>query len=418
MKKLCIAFILLIHNNITPISTNIPIGQATLAAYATEQSAFATLRVVCPAAVPQAAIPIALPNFIITMQDFLGRTVNTFTFPTNPNFKSRLAILTVQIFEPTNIITQTDSVNTITTGPNENSYALVYTLQSPDGVYFQQEIQYPTSRSQTPFMPIVNGYPTFPIILTIATTTQTLCTTQILPNFTQPPPPHPQLTQQQLYTSISPITQKFFITTNALGLLPTATAMSGSYDPNSNLTTPVLITSVIPATASLVPPIDPTSDPNNPTFIPNIPITLYDGTTPYTITLQPSTIQLNEVDLINGVLIHLFIYPPLYQNCLTATATNFIFIVTMQTIDGLKFTKLVSQPTSTAFTHYPTTFTITATSLEGNVTTLTSSIANSLLTTPIFNLTTSPQIYNMLSPFNIRMFLQQNVNNDVVISIS
>ena len=418
MQKLCILLMLLMHSSITPKSGHIPIGKATLAAYAAQFATHSTLRVVCPAAVPQTTIPIALPNFIITMKDFLGRTVNTFTFPTNAQFKSRLAILTVQIFEPTNIITQTDSVNIITAGTNENSYALVYTLQSPDGVYFQQEIQYPTSRAQAPYMPIVNGYPTFPIILTIATTTQTLCTTQIIANFTQPPPPQPQLTQQQLYTSISPITQKFFITTNAFGLLPTATAMSGSYDPNSNLTTPVLITSLIPATASQIPPIDPTSDPNNPTFIPNIPITLYNGTTPYTITLQPSTIQLNETDLINGVLIHLYIYPPLYQNCLTATATNFIFIVTMQTIDGLKFTKVISRPTLSTFTHYPTTFTITATSLEGNVTTLTSSVTNSLLSTSIANLTTSPQIYNMLSPFNIRMLLQQNVNNDVVISIS
>jgi hypothetical protein len=351
----------------------------------------------CSCPVPPQATPIKLPNLLINMKNSSGTTVNSFTFTTNANFKSRIAILTVQIFPPSTEISDTK----ITTFGSENSYALTYTLQSPDGVYFQKEIQYPTSLNKTTFMPVSNGIPTIPITLTIsqivsATSTVLLNTTNITGSFSG----FPVVTQQQLLNSICPITQKFLVTTDAFGLNPTVTSMSGSYDPNSNLTTPVIITNVIPTTITTVPPIDTT----DAITIAPITITLYNGSTAYPITFQQQDVQFNQQDLINGLHLNLFIYPPLYQN--GATSTYFNFIATLQTIDGLKFRKLVYQ--AIPFTTYPITFTLTTTSLEGAKTTLISNIANPLLT---------PQIYNMISPINLRLLLQQDVNNDVLVSI-
>lgn len=484
----------------------------------------------CSCPVPPQSIPIKLPNLLITMKNSSGATVNTYTFTTNANFKSRIAILTVQIFPPSTEISDTK----ITTFGSENSYALTYTLQSPDGLYFQKEIQYPTTLNKTTFMPVSNGIPTIPITLTISqivssTSTVLLNTTNITGSFSG----FPVVTQQQLLNSISPITQKFLVTvtnpvsnclttatctatttTNlsatynngtlgvgatltassngafstdgvspalssrilvknqtsslqngiytlttvgtsstpwvltratdydttceiqygtyvpitsgtlyantawqetetvtTIGTSPilfsqlasptvTVTPMSGSYDPNSNLTTPVITTDVIPTTITTVPPIDTT----DAITIAPITITLYNGSTPYPIIFQQQDVQFNQQDLINGLHLNLFIYPPLYQN--GATSTYFNFIATLQTIDGLKFRKLVYQ--SIPFTTYPITFTLTTTSLEGSKTTLISNIANPLLTS---------QIYNMISPINLRLLLQQDVNNDVLVSI-
>lgn len=494
---------------------------------------------ICP--VPPQAIPIPLPNFLITMQNAAGTTVNSFTFPTNINFKSRIAILTVQLFPQSNQISST----AITTFGSETSYAIVYTLQSPDGLYFQKEIQYPTAFALTTFLKISNGIPTIPITLTISQIASPsnllLNTTQITASFTG----LPVTTQQQLLNSISPITQKFLVTVNnpvasclitaactattttnlaatynngtsgvsatltalsngtfstdgvfptlnsrilvknqtttfqngiytlttigssstawvltratdydtvceiqygtyvpitsgtayantawqetatitTIGTSPilfsqlatptlTITAMSGSYDPNSNTTTPKLISSLIPSTVTTVPPIETTND----IAIAPITITLYNGTTPYPITFQsyPNTsaaqgVNFNQTDLINGLNLNLFIYPPLYQN--GSISNSFIFIATLQTIDGLKFRKLVYQ--TIPFTNYPITFQITTTSLEGQKTTLISNIANPLLT---------QQIYNMISPIHLKILLQQNndvnaINNDIIVSI-
>jgi hypothetical protein len=181
----------------------------------------------------------------------------------------------------------------------------------------------------------------------------------------------------------------------------TCTSMSGSYDPNSNLTTPTLISSLIPTTITTVPPIDTTDD----ITIAPITVTLYSGTTLYPITFTMQDVKFNQTDLLNGLNLNLFIYPPLYQN--GPSSNYFIFIATLQTLDGLKFKKIVNQ--SVPLTNYPITFSITTTSLEGEKTNLVSNIANPLLT---------PQIYNMISPIRLQFRLQQNDNNVVVISIT
>ncbi len=483
----------------------------------------------CSCPVPPQATPTKLPNLYITMSNYLGTVVNSYTLTTNANFKSRIAVLTIQLFPPSTTITSTE-----VTAPNsENSYAIVYTLQSPDGVYFQKEIQYPTNFSLGTFMPITNKVPIIPITLKtyqVATTNVLLNTTQITASFAGLTYP----TQQQLLNSISPITQKFLVSVNSpvssclitaacaatttmnlsatysngasgigatltatsngafstdgvsptvnsrilvknqtttfqngiytlttagtsstpwvltratdydtpceiaygtyvpitsgtlntgtawqqtatvttIGVSPiifsqlatpslTCTPMSGSYDPNSNLTTPTLISSLIPATTTTVPPINTTDD----ITIAPITITLYSGTTPYPITFTMQDVKFNQTDLLNGLNLNLFIYPPLYQN--GPSSNYFIFIATLQTLDGLKFKKIVNQ--SVPLTNYPITFSITTTSLEGEKTNLVSNIANPLLT---------PQIYNMISPIRLQVRLQQNDNNVVVISIT
>ncbi len=483
----------------------------------------------CTCPVPPQAIPIKLPNLLITMSNYLGTVVNSYTFTTNANFKSRIAILTIQLFPPSTTVSSTE-----VTAPNsENSYAIVYTLQSPDGVYFQKEIQYPTNVALGTFMPITNKIPIIPITLKTYQVTATnvlLNTTQITASFAG----IPVTTQQQLLNSISPITQKFLVTVNnpvssclitlactattttnltatysngaagvgatltatgngifstdeifptvnsrilvknqtttfqngiytlttvgtsstawvltratdydticeiqygtyipitsgtlyantawqqtenvtTIGTSPilfseltsptlTVTSISGSYDPNSNLTTPTLISSLIPTTITTVPPINTTDD----ITIAPITITLYSGTTPYTITFTMQDIKFNQTDLINGLNLNLFIYPPLYQN--GPSSNYFIFIATLQTLEGLKFKKIVNQ--AVPLTNYPITFSITTTSLEGEKTILTSNIANPLLT---------PQIYNLISPIRLQFRLQQNDNNVVVVSIT
>ena len=488
-----------------------------------------TLINTCSCPTPPQATPLKLPNLYITMSNYLGTVVNSFTFTTNANFKSNIAILTIQLFPPSTTITSTE-----VTAPNsENSYAIVYTLQSPDGVYFQKEIQYPTNFSVATFMPITNKIPIIPITIKtyqVAATNVLLNTTQMTASFAGLSYP----TQQQLLNSISPITQKFLVTTtspvssclitasctattttnlsatysngssgvgatltatsNAAfstdGVSPTlnsrilvknqtttfqngiytlttvgtsstpwvltraidydttceiqygiyvpitsgtlyagtawqetatvttigtssilfsqltpttltVTSMSGSYDPNSNLTTPTLISSLIPTTITNVPPIDTTDD----ITIAPITITLYSETTPYPITFTMQDVKFNQTDLINGLNLNLFIYPPLYQN--GPSSNYFIFIATLQTLDGLKFKKIVNQ--SIPLTNYPITFSITTTSLEGEKTNLVSNIANPLLT---------PQIYNMISPIRLQVRLQQNNDNVVVVSIT
>lgn len=367
----------------------------------------------CTCPVPPQAIPIPLPNLLITLQNYLGQTVNSFTFPTNPNFKSRIAILTVQLFPPSSTLVPTNIIGpngAITTFPGiyilgvENSYALVYTLQSPDGLYFQKEIQYPTPTNRQTFLSISSGVPTVPTSITINTSPTLpapLAKSTILPSLAG----FPFLTQEQIVNTVSPITQKFLITTDAFGLNPTATPICGVYDPNGNLTTPVMTTAILPATSTVVPPITPTPVDTSPP-LPPISITLYNGSTPYLITFQQQgAVQFTQEDILNGIIMHLYIYPPLYQNGITTN--NFIFIATLQTLDGLKFQKIVNQ--SIPFTTLPLTFTITTTSLQGILTVFTSAIA-------------SPQVvqqtYNMISPINIRCRLQQDDNNTIIISLT
>ncbi|OGB86596.1 hypothetical protein A3J41_02050 [candidate division TM6 bacterium RIFCSPHIGHO2_12_FULL_38_8] len=408
MKKLSLGIIFILFFNNARLHTsaggaqdNLQIILQALAAYNTQLNISApnpnTIVNTCVCPVPPQVIPIPLPNFLITMQNSLGGTINSFTFPTNVGFLSRIAILTVTIFPPSTEITSTTALKAAVA--SDNSYAIVYTLASPDGLYMQSAIQYPTSFAQSTFMPIANNFPSIPITMNIFSVASGLLlnTTSITASFAG----LPVGTQQQLLNSICPITQKFLITTTALGLLPTATSMSGSYNPNSNTTTPALITSVIPSTVTTVPPLTPTDDAQ---IILPITITLYNGTTPYPIIFQHTSVKFNQTDLINGLDLNLFIYPPLYLN--GSTATNFIFVATLQTLDGLKFRKLVYQ--TVPFTNYPITFTVTTTSLEGQQTILTSNIANPLLT---------PQIYNMISPINLRMRLQQDAANNVIINI-
>lgn len=504
-----------------------------LAAYNTQLNISApnpsTIINTCTCPVPPQAIPIQLPNLYITMSNYLGTVINSYTFTTNSNFKSSIAILTIQLFPPSTTITSTE----VTAANSENSYAIVYTLQSPDGVYFQKEIQYPTNLALGTFMPITNKIPIIPITLKtyqVAATNVLLNTTQITASFAGLTYP----TQQQLLNSISPITQKFLVsvsspvssslitaacaasttanlsatygngasgvgatltaTSNAvfstdgispalsarilvknqsttfqngiytlttvgtsstpwvltratdydticeiqygtyvpvtsgtlnagtawqqtatvttIGVSPiifsqlasptvTVTSMSGSYDPNSNLTTPTLISSLIPTTITTVPPIDTTDD----ITIAPITVTLFNGTTPYQIIFTMQDVKFNQTDLLNGLNLNVFIYPPLYQN--GPSSNSFIFVATLQTLEGLKFKKIVNQ--AIAMANYPITFSITTTSLEGEKTNLVSNIANPLLT---------PQIYNMISPIRLQFRLQQNDNNVVVVSIT
>lgn len=356
----------------------------------------------CTCPVPPQAIPIALPKFLITMQNYLGFTVNSFTFPTNSNFKSRIAILTVQLFPSSNTVTLTG----INTNSADNSFAIVYTLQSHDGVYFQKEIQYPSAAGNQTFMGITNGIPTIPNSITINTSpiSATPLATQ---NIIQSLAGLPVNMQQQIFNSICPITQKFFIATDALGNNPTAIPISGSDDPNSNLTTPVMTTSVVPATVTAGPPIQPTTG----TEIANIIVTLYNNLIPYNIIFQqpsatqPLNVSFNELDLINGLLLHLYIFPPLYQN--GTTSNTFIFIATLQTLDGLKFLKQVYQ--GIPFTNLPLNFTIKTSSLAGFTTTVTAAIASPQIV---------QQLYNMISPTHIRVRLQQDENQVVNITIT
>ena len=423
MKKVYISVIIVLHAHIacaqTPGGTQDAqtILQQAMAAFQTQLNVVApnqnTRIISCTCPVPPQAIPIPLPNFLITIQNYLGQTVNSFTFPTNPNFKSSLAILTVQLFPPSCTIlgTSTTLASGVTmpagiyTLGSENSYAIVYTLQSPDGLYFQTAVQYPTSTNRQTFLPISNnGIPIVPISITVNTSPTLavpLAQSTILPSLASYSP----INQEQIVNSISPITQKFLITTDALGMNPTATPMCGVYDPNSNLTVPVMTTSLLPAVNTIVAPINATPVASPPP-IPPISLTLYNGTTPYVITFQqPTAVQFTEDDVLNGLILHLFIYPPLYQN--GTTANTFTFIATLQTLDGLKFQKIVNQ--AVPFTNLPLTFTISATSLEGVQTIFTSAIA-------------SPQVvqqtYNMISPINIRCSLQQNDMNAIVVTIT
>lgn len=195
-------------------------------------------------------------------------------------------------------------------------------------------------------------------------------------------------------------------------ITPTATlkSMSGTYDPNTNITTPSVITSVLPTTVTVVVPVPTTPVSTAPqqntttVIIAPITITLYNGQTPYLITFQPSQLEFTNVDLINGLQMELFIYPPLYHN--GSTSNNFNIIATLQTLDGLKFQKLVFQ--TVPFTTYPILFTISTTSLQGNKTNWTSVLANS---------TINAQMYNLLSPIHFRSRLQQTSDQTISVSI-
>jgi hypothetical protein len=349
--------------------------------------------------------PPPLPNLIVKMLDYNGNLINTYTFATNANFISHLAIFTVQIMPPSNSINV--DKNAIIPFNSENSYAILYTLQSPDGLYFQEATQYPTTSSANTVMPIRNGVPQFPITIQISTTTQLLTSIQIAPSLAGMPISE----QQQLFNGISTITQKFLLATDNMGAHPIMIPMSGSYDPNTNEYTPVAVTALLPETVTTINPVPSTAlvtdTPLNTdvAIIAPITVTLYNGTTPYKITFTQTSIGFTNIDLLNGILLQLFIYPPLYQNGPTASNT-FTFVATLQTSDGLKFQKLVNQ--AIPFTTYPITFTISTTSLEGNLTTFTSNLANPSIT---------PPLYNMLSPVHLRCRLQQTDTNTIVLTI-
>lgn len=353
---------------------------------------------------------VSLPAFAISLWNANSTTtpINSIVFPTNQvqnsgGFWVNNALLTVHIFPPSNIITN----STVTTPQGaQNSYAIMYTLKSLDGNTIQKVLQYVTpaagSTPATSVMPISpKGVPIIPTSISITaipsttdvstltqaqilTLPQTLAPNTFLPNISK----NNVLTQQRILNAISPLSQKFLINSTA-GTI-NITPISTIFDTEDGST----LMSSFSGQSGL---IQPTSGANAQL----ITVTLSDSTPNTVSTPQIFNQPFNSQDIKNGLALNVHIFPP----STNSTNPNYLAFATLRTLDGLKLIKLQFP----AFTTQPAQLSINyGSAINPQFSTI---FINPAITSE--NL----QPFNLISPINLRCLLQLNSNNVFTVSM-
>lgn len=321
-------------------------------------------------------------NYITTLYDSANTPINSNLFATNQNsFSISAAIFNVDIFPPSNIISPTapTPINAAS-----DAYAIMYTLKSLDGSLLQKELQYapgPIAKTTTPGalsitpaqIPVSLALATIPANSTNASSIVPILQTNSPFSFLPPLTSLTASVQQRIFNATSPLCLSFYITFD--GTTTAATPLSGTMNSSDGAT----------LTSCFVPGGTPNAIPSttgNP--MPELKFTLTDGSgsNSTTVTFNQTTTAFYNTDLNNGLYFRVFAYPPSIQG-----NGNFIVIITLQTLDGLKFYKKVVQTLS--FSPAPTLITITD---SANNTLFAGSTVNSAIQgNPMFNIQ-SPMI--------------------------
>ena len=351
----------------------------------------------------------SMPYFIINWYGSTTKAaasaplLSSFTFPTNQvqgsgGFWVNNAILTINLFPPSNIITST-AISPIS--GTANSYAIMYTLKSLDGNIIQKAIQYVSSTQTTPIMPITSGAPQIPTSLSISTIpvpttppanpaptpTIILSQTSFLPtNFST----SSAITQQRILNAISPFSQKFLINSSG-GTTPTLTVtpLSGTFDSDDGTT---LVTSFSGQSGSI--------KASSGTPMQQISVLLSDSNQSPIQTVSLGQKNFTTQDLQNGIALNVHIFPP----STSSSQAQYVAFATLRTLDGLKLHKIQFQPFSTQPAEL--------------------SISYGSPTTPQFatiflnsTASASSQAIGLLSPMNLRCSLQQTSSGTLNISM-
>jgi hypothetical protein len=322
----------------------------------------------------------ALPSFQIDLYDSLNynltsgsKTLNSFTFTTGSNFTVNNALLCVDIFPPSGSISGTTF--TPLTG---DAYAIIYTLRTLSGSILQRAVQYTPAASASATNPST-VFSTIPIYIEISsvpvTSNSTLTNNQFLPAINT----HQLGTQQRILNNIAPISQQFLITNTGSGTTQAATAAA--------------ISSMLNATSSstLQIPFNQSAAATANGGLNTITVTLNSSTT---FTFGSTTSMFSAADLQNGLLLYLYIYPPATSG---GTNSTYNVIATLQTLDGFKFHKNVSNIGSSGLSSVPSTLSITSGALTFNT-----YLCNS------DTVSQNANIINAQTPYIVRCIIQTN----------
>jgi len=281
----------------------------------------------------------AMPAITVVLQDINGNPLNStsYTFA-NTSFSYNNALLTVHIFPPSNGVGST----------SDSTYYVVYTLKSLDGITLQKQI-----------LPTL-AFNTFPGSVVVSSSESTPVTSTFLP----------KNAPQQLFNAICPQSQKFIITQNS-GTVTAVTSLSGVFETSNDTIT-----------------------------IASASATIGGGTQPITVQInsQPSITfpvsSFNSADLKKGLSLTVNIFPPSTSN----SSGSYFIVATLKTLDGLKLQKQVLPSASIAFTHLPSSITISY-----GTTTLTSSFFSTGISSTA---QTATPAFNLVSPISLKYLLQ------------
>jgi hypothetical protein len=302
----------------------------------------------CPPSTTTTTTP--MPNFVISLYGATTAStatptlINSYTFTTPKTFLFSSAILSVDIFPPSNYLV-TGKVVPINLA-TEN-YAIVYTLKSLDGSTLQKSIQYGVTTPGNPTPSIAGTI--FPTAIAISTSTmptgattavQTPLFNQPLQFFTTTLASHSVVTQQRIFNAIGIIHQEFLITNSSSTVA--ATALSGMFNTSDGTTLNSCFITPAGGAVSFTP--SPGTSLSTPI---QIVLMNANGTQPITFP-EPTTNSstFTTTDLQNGLALNINIYPPSTAN--TSTSSYYI-IATLRTLDGLKLHKqVIETPTFSA----------------------------------------------------------------------
>ncbi|MBP7854806.1 hypothetical protein KAZ82_02585 [Candidatus Babeliales bacterium] len=321
-----------------------------------------------------------LPNFVISFYDSSSTPVHSYVFQTSTSFTYSNALLYVDIFPPSNTINSSK----VTITPSDTSYAIVYTLKTPDGAMLQKSIEY--MNGTTPITMV--NIPTA-IAIGVQTTAQgsstptvnTIGTNYFLPTLTS----HKTTTQQRLLNNICPLSQVFWISynesssgSNSIQAIPIQSTLNTNMQ--TSTTQAAQSTTLVSPFSGLM--VTPGSAINQ------LQITLQDSSNnSQQCTFGGNTSIFSSGDLQNGIIAHIHIFPPSYP---TSVNNAYIVIVSLQTLDGLKLHKQVF--TAPSFSSIPSFLQIT---LAGNT----------ILSTNFTNTSNTQQTLNFMAPLRLRCII-------------
>lgn len=321
----------------------------------------------CPACSSDNTSKSIIPPLKISIQDSNGNILFVTSLVPNSNFTVENAILTVNIFPPSN-----PSIS------NDASFYVVSTLKTIHGSMLQKQINpmpldfqgqstpltfesLPASISIYSSLPVVagNGVQSNAIIK--------LTTSTFLPSVSSN---YSASQNQQLFNLLCPISQSFLIQQQPGNLQITNT--SGTLQ-SANSNTFISL---------------PTSAPTTGHGISPLAISLSDGSN--VSTLQFTGIHFNSSDLAQGLYATVHIFPPSTNN----DQGGYFLIATLKTLDGLKLRKQIL--TNVQFSSIPSSVLITS-GLKNS---------NPILSYNFLDINLASQsIFNSQSPITLKMLI-------------
>jgi hypothetical protein len=325
----------------------------------------------CPACSSSMTSKSIIPPLKISIQDSSGNILFVSSLVPNSNFTVDNAILTVNIFPPSN-----PSLS------NDASFYVVSTLKTMHGSILQKQIN-PIPSFQGSVNPLtfdslpasISIYSSLPTVANSAGSNATqsgivkLVTSTFLPSDLSR---YTLLQNQQLFNLLCPISQKFLIQQQPGNMQITNT--SGTLQCANNNTIISL----------------PTSTPTTGEGIEPLAFSLSDGSV--VATLQFTGIHFNSSDLAQGLYATVHIFPPSTNN----DQGGYFVVATIKTVDGLKLRKQTLS--NVQFSQIPSSVLVTS-GLKNS---------NPILSYNFLDINLASQsVFNTQSPMTLKMLILQ-----------